>query len=76
MNFQNQWMHWRNKLSVLKTIKISRCYKLENVQSIVKADIAALFDTSQKSYEQCLYFRITDQFRTIHWSLLIGKLTS
>lgn len=76
MSFQNQWMHWRNKLSVLKTIKVSRCYKLENVQSIVKADIAALFDTNKKSYGQCLLFRITDQFRTIHCSLLIEKSAS
>ena len=76
MSFQNQWMHWRNKLSVLKTIKVSRCYKLENVQSIVKADIAALFDTNKKSYGQCLLFRITDQFRTIHCSLLIENSAS
>lgn len=76
MIFQNQWTHWQNKLSVLKTIKVSGCYKLENVQSIVKADIAALFDTSKKSYRQYLYFRITDQFRTIHCSLLIEKSAS
>ena len=52
---------------------MSRCYKPDNFDNVMKAEVHHFSDASEEGYGQCSYLRLIDEFETIHGSLLIGK---
>ena len=52
---------------------MSRCYKPDNFDNVMKAEVRHFSDASEEGYGQCSYLRLINKFGTIHCSLLIGK---
>ena len=52
---------------------MSRCYKPDNFDNVMKAEVHHFSDASEEGYGQGSYLRLIDEFETIHGSLLIGK---
>ena len=61
------------QLHVLQRFLIPRCFKPENLGTVVKKELRHFSDASTKGYGQCSYLRLQDDSSRIHCSFVAGK---
>lgn len=68
-----KWEQWRNELSILGSLKISRCFKPKAFGEVTTVEIHHFSDASTEGYGQCSYLRLVDNKEHVHCSLLMSK---
>ena len=72
---QNQvrpWSMWREELSTLAVLEVSRCYKSSALE-VVDVPLHCFSDASEKAYGQACYIRQIDIEGNISVSLVMAK---
>ena len=70
---QAEWEKWRSDIHQLAALKIPRCYKPENFDTIKSTELHHFSDASTEGYGQCSYLRLTDEAGSVHTTLVMGK---
>ena len=71
--FQIKWNKLLEKLSLLKSFQIPRCYLPQNFGVIRHACVHHFSDASEKSYGNVSYLRLVDNNDNVQCSFLLGK---
>lgn len=65
---QKKWLH---QIENVKSIKIERCYQLENIRK--KAELHVFCDASSSAYSAVCYWRLRTSESEFHISFIMGK---
>ena len=68
----SSWEEWLKDLPKLQSLKIGRCYKPENFNTVA-ASLHSFSDASDHGYGQATYLRQVSDQGEVHVSLVIGK---
>lgn len=69
-HLQDVWLRFRNKLSELNELSISRHAVIENA---VEIELHGFADSSERAYGACIYLRSISQSGNVHVNLLCAK---
>ena len=73
LELRMQWEMWRNKLPLLETMEVPRCFKLIGMNGLKKIELHHFSDASTEGYGQCSYLRLVDTSDEVNCSLVMGK---
>ncbi|XP_070562373.1 uncharacterized protein [Ptychodera flava] len=73
MKYLYAWHEWCQKLPLLKTMVISRCYTPSGFGKLQAVELHHFADASLEGYGVASYLRFIDDDGKIHCSLVIGK---
>ena len=69
----HEWQKWKNNLSMVEDIKISRCYRPCGFERIINYSLHHFSDASECGYGQATYLRMVNDLEEVHCSLIFGK---
>ncbi|KAK3730393.1 hypothetical protein QZH41_015611, partial [Actinostola sp. cb2023] len=67
------WEKWRTEITDLEKLKVPRCFKTDNFDTIKAVEVHHFSDASVEGYGQCSYLRLVNQENHAHCSFVVGK---
>ena len=67
------WEKWRTEITDLDKLKVPRCFKPDNFDTIKAVEVHHFSDASVEGYGQCSYLRLVNQENLAHCSIVVGK---
>ncbi|KAJ8027040.1 hypothetical protein HOLleu_32065 [Holothuria leucospilota] len=69
----DRWLSWKQGLSKLENLKVSRCIKPPGYKDVKSCEIHHFSDASEKAYGAVSYLRIISSDNQIHCCMLLAK---
>ncbi|KAK3751574.1 hypothetical protein QZH41_007536 [Actinostola sp. cb2023] len=67
------WEKWRTEITDLEKLKVPRCFKTDNFDTIKAVEVHHFSDASVEGYGQCSYLRLVNQENHAHCSFVVVK---